>query len=76
MWSALNALKSVSGRSLFLRGHNFVRQPGSGEVDLYGGFNSWNERLWNGRFWRKAVIEVSMLDLASSRWLDLAQTSS
>src|ERR1700676_4669027 len=27
------------------------------------------------RFWRKAVVEVWMLDLASSRWLDLVQTS-
>ena len=23
-----------------------------------------------GRYWRKAVVEVWMLDLASSRWLD------
>jgi hypothetical protein len=29
----------------------------------------------NGGLWRKAVVEVWMLDLASSRWLDLAQTS-
>ena len=26
--------------------------------------------------WRKAVVEVWMLDLAGSRWLDLVQTSS
>ena len=35
-----------------------------------------NNRLANGRFWREAVVEVWMLDLASSRWLDLVQTSS
>jgi hypothetical protein len=33
---------------------------------VFGG--SRNERLWNGRLWRKAVVEVWMLDLASSRW--------
>jgi hypothetical protein len=29
-----------------------------------------------GRLWRKAVVEVCMSELASSGWLDLAQTSS
>ena len=42
-------------------------------------------RLWkarcaysraSGRCWREAVVEVWMLDLAGSCWLDLVQTSS
>jgi hypothetical protein len=37
-----------------------VRLEGSTE-------RSHNERFWNGRLWRKAVVEVWMLDLASSR---------
>jgi len=28
------------------------------------------------RYWREAVVEVWILDLASSRWLDLVQASS
>jgi hypothetical protein len=30
----------------------------------------------NPTLWRKAVVEVWMLDLAGFRWLELAQTSS
>jgi hypothetical protein len=38
--------------------------------------NSPNRRLLNGRCWRRAVVDIQTLDLASCGWLNLARTSS
>jgi hypothetical protein len=35
------------------------------------GFNSLNDRLWNERSWRKAVVRMCDLDFAGFHWLNL-----
>jgi len=37
--------------------------------------DSRNERSWSGSFWRKAAVEVCILEFACCRWLELTQTS-
>jgi hypothetical protein len=46
--------------------------PAAGETEL---FESSDRSDRYGPSWRKAAVQVCVLEFASSRWLDLAQTS-
>jgi hypothetical protein len=75
------SVESGSDKSCAARRPNFglltaQSGPEARPVHRVINFHTKSYQSSNDRCWRKAVIEVWMLDLAGSRWLDLVQTSS